>query len=76
MLSKLCWYFWQVFPCTYRTCYGEGCLIHFAVWKMWLGHCYQIDDIIVDTSCHALDDLLQMIECARREAGCRESCCR
>lgn len=49
MLSKLCWCFWQLFPCTYRTFYNDECgELHFTVWKMWFGRCYQIDDVVVD----------------------------
>ena len=57
MLSKLCWCFWQLFPCTYRTYYGdEAGRLHFTVWKMWFGRCYYIHDVIVDTFSTMLDD--------------------
>ena len=53
MLSKLCWYFWQLFPCTYRTYYGdEAGRLHFTVWKMWLCRCYNTEDVTVDTVRH------------------------
>ena len=76
MLSKLCWCFWQLFPCTYRTYYGEKAADPLC----------RLEDVVRPLlpdrrrnrghSCHALDDPLQMIESACREAGCRESCCR
>ena len=70
MLSKLCWYFWQLFPCTYRTFYGDelGC-IHFTVWKMWFGRCYRIDDVIVDTFTSTLDGTLRILD-----ALCETNC--
>jgi len=71
VLSKLCWCFWQLFPCTYRTYYGdEDGRLHFAVWKMWFGRCYYVHDVIVDTFATLLDDTLRMLEsacAARRE---------
>jgi len=66
MLSNLCWYFWQLFPCTYRTYYGDDRgRLHFVVWKMWFGQCYYIHDVIVDTFTTLLDDTLRMLESAR-----------
>ena len=63
MLSKLCWCFWQLFPCTYRTFYGDDFgRIHFAVWKMWFGRCYRVNDVIVDTFTIALDDTLRLLD--------------
>jgi hypothetical protein len=64
LLSELCWRFWQLFPCTYRTFYGdEFGRIHFAVWKMWFGHCYRANDVIVDTFTGTLDDTLRLLDC-------------
>jgi hypothetical protein len=49
MLSRLCWYLWQLLPLTYRTYYGdEDGLIHFSVWRMWFGRCFAIDDVVAD----------------------------
>jgi hypothetical protein len=63
MLSKLCWYFWQLFPCTYRTYYGDDRgRLHFAVWKMWFGRCYYVHDVIVDTFTTVLDDTLRLLD--------------
>ena len=63
LLSKLCWCFWQLFPCTYRTFYGdEFGRIHFAVWKMWFGRCYRINDVIVDTFTTTLDGTLRLLD--------------
>lgn len=45
--SKATWYLKQLLPLTYRTTYGENGKTHFTVWKMWMGRCYNIDDVIV-----------------------------
>ena len=80
VLSKLCWCFWQLFPCTYRTFYGdEYGRIHFAVWKMWFGRCYRANDVIVDTFTTTLDDTLRLLDAlcaANRTADCSGECCR
>ena len=45
------WYLKQLFPLTYRTNYqDEDGNKHFCVWKMWLGKCYRIDDMIISFS--------------------------
>lgn len=41
------WYLRQLFPLTYRTTYGENGQRHFCVWRMWLGRCYDIDDVVI-----------------------------
>ena len=62
-MSKLVWYFWQLFPCTYRTFYGDDLgRIHFAVWKMWFGRCYRGNDVIVVTFAGTLDDTLRLLD--------------
>ena len=71
MLSKLCWCFWQLFPCTYRTFYGdEFGRIHFVVWKMWFGHCYRVNDVIVDTFTGTLDAMLRLLAFLCVVRGC------
>ena len=63
MFEKLRWCLWQLFPCTYRTFYGDELgRIHFAVWKMWFGRCYQIDEVIVDTVTTTLDGILRILD--------------
>lgn len=37
----------QLLPLTYRTEYKAQGEKHFAVWKMWFGRCYKIDDVTV-----------------------------
>lgn len=80
MLSKLYWYFWQLFPCTYRTFYlDEKGLLHFAVWKMWLGRCYQATDVYVDYLLAAVDNSLKVIRTLEAEADklareCQSTC--
>lgn len=80
VLSKLCWSFWQLFPCTYRTFYAdERGRIHFAVWKMWFGCCYRVNDVIVDTFTTAMDDTLRHLHAlcaANRTPECSGECCR
>ena len=47
---KLKWCLRQLLPLTYRTRYGDGGdRQHFVVWKMWMGRCYQIDDVEVSS---------------------------
>lgn len=46
-LDKVIWGFRQLVPTTYRTTYGQDGKQHFVVWKMWMGRCYKIDDIII-----------------------------
>lgn len=78
MLSKLCSCFWQLFPCTYRTFYGdEYGRIHFAVWKMLFGRCYRVNDVIVDTFITAMDDTLRLLDAlcaANRTPECCGEC--
>jgi hypothetical protein len=63
MLNKLCWCFWQLFPCTYRTFYGDKFgRIHFVVWKMWFGRCYRANDVTVDTFAMAIDETLCLLD--------------
>lgn len=41
------WFLKQLLPLTYRTRYGIGGEQHFVVWRMWLGRCFAIDDVVV-----------------------------
>jgi hypothetical protein len=42
------WCLRQLLPLIYRTYYGdEDGNIHFAVWRMWFGRCFAIDDVVV-----------------------------
>lgn len=41
------WYLKQLFPCIYRTYYEQAGKKHFCVWRMWLGRCFAITDVIV-----------------------------
>jgi hypothetical protein len=76
VLSKLYWYFWQLFPCTYRAFYSDEVgRVHFAVWKMWLGRCYRVNDVIVDTFTTTLEDTLRLLD-ALCTANRRTDCCR
>lgn len=46
--ERLVWYVKQLVPLTYRTHYGDQDGVrHFCVWKMWLGRCYAIDDVVI-----------------------------
>jgi hypothetical protein len=42
------WYLKQLLPFTYRTRYrDEAGARHFCVWIMWLGRCFNVDDVII-----------------------------
>lgn len=42
------YFFEQLIPRKYTTHYkDEKGFLHYVVWKMWLGHSYNIDDRIV-----------------------------
>jgi len=42
------WYIKQLLPLTYRSKYRDcNNNKHFCVWNMWMGKCYNIDDIII-----------------------------
>lgn len=45
--SRLVWYLKQLFPLTYRTTYTEAGVRHFTVWRMWLGRCFDVDDVVI-----------------------------
>jgi hypothetical protein len=42
-------YYWvhQLFPFTYRSRYSIKGRKHFTVWRMWMGRCFDIDDVRV-----------------------------
>lgn len=43
--NRILWYLKQLFPLTYRSHYKtKSGKPHFAVWKMWFGRCYKIED--------------------------------
>ncbi len=46
-MGRFLWYLKQIVPLTYRTHYREGGHRHFTVWKMWMGRCYRIDDMVL-----------------------------
>jgi len=42
------WYLKQLVPLTCRTYYSDmSGKQHFCVWKMWMGHCFAIDDVVM-----------------------------
>ncbi len=45
--SKALWCVKQLLPLTYRTTYGDKAGTHFTVWRMWLGRCFHISDVLV-----------------------------
>lgn len=48
MKQKIIWYLRQLLPLSYRSHYADGKgLKHFCVWNMWLGRCYNVEDVIV-----------------------------
>lgn len=46
-INRIKWYLKQLFLLTYRSKFIEKGEKHFCVWKMWLGHSYYIDDVII-----------------------------
>ena len=80
MLSKLIWYFWQLFPCTYRTFYLDDTgLLHFAVWKMWFGKCHRVTDVYVACLLTSVDNLLRVLRALEADAdkaiqACQSTC--
>jgi hypothetical protein len=48
--ERLKWYVKQLFPLTYRSRYGTGDGVHFVVWRMWFGRCFDIDDVLLPTT--------------------------
>lgn len=45
------WCLRQLLPLHYRTRYTETATgqRHFVVWRMWLGRCFAIDDVVIAT---------------------------
>ena len=42
------WYLKQLLPLAYWTRYRDGAdRQHFCIWKMWLGRCYSVTDVII-----------------------------
>ena len=40
-------YLRQLLPLTYRSHYAESGARHFVVWRMWLGRCFDVDDVLI-----------------------------
>ena len=76
--SCLTWYLRQLLPLIYRTYYGdEDGNIHFAVWRMWFGRCFAIDDVVVDPfatvdneATNALESLLALVDDGDCDGDC------
>jgi len=47
MMGKLIWTIKQLFPLTYRSRYEANGERRFCVWRMWMGRCFDIDDMEV-----------------------------
>ncbi len=46
--AKTQWRIKQLLPLTYRSRYKDGAdKMHFCVWRMWLGRCFSIEDVVV-----------------------------
>jgi hypothetical protein len=55
MIERIKWYFKQLLPLTYRTRYrDEDGAAHYCVWNMWLGRCYNIDDVVLTEHIEAM----------------------
>jgi hypothetical protein len=46
MRDRVLWHLKQLLPLTYRTWYAEQGVWHFTVWRMWLGRCFDITDVV------------------------------
>lgn len=46
-MQKVVWYLKQLLPLTYRSHYSDAEGRHFCVWRMWMGRCFEIDDVVV-----------------------------
>ena len=47
-MERMSWYLRQSLPFTYRTRYRDDSgILHFCVWKMWLGRVFHKDDLII-----------------------------
>ena len=46
-MNKLIWTLKQLVPLTYRSHYEKDGAHHFCVWRMWMGKCFDIDDVIL-----------------------------
>ena len=47
LLGRTAWYLRQLMPMTYRSTYRDVDGKHFTVWRMWLGRCFDVDDVLV-----------------------------
>jgi len=48
-LARIVWWLRQLLPLIYRTYYADELgNVPFAVWRMWFGRCFAIDDVVVD----------------------------
>lgn len=45
--SRFVWYLKQLWPCLYYTQYVDKDGHHITLWRMWLGACFSICDVIV-----------------------------
>ena len=49
MRGRIVWHLRQLLPLTYRSRYrDEAGRRHFCVWKMWMGRCFEVEDVVVD----------------------------
>jgi hypothetical protein len=44
LLHAIAWYFKQLLPLQYVTEYGENEKLYVAVWRMWFGRCFNIEE--------------------------------
>jgi hypothetical protein len=45
--GHIVWLLRQLLPLHYRTSYLENGRRHHACWRMWLGHCFAVTDVVV-----------------------------
>ena len=46
-MGRIVWWLRQLLPLAYVSRYKAGGEQHFAAWKMWLGRCYAVRDVVV-----------------------------
>lgn len=45
--NRFIWYLKQLLPLTYRSHFTDANGRHFVVWNMWLGRCFNVEDVII-----------------------------
>jgi len=46
-MQRAIWYLKQLVPLTYRSRYSDARGKHLCVWRMWMGRCFDVDDVVI-----------------------------